>query len=85
MGQLAHDNNHVPVISTVGAGSARPMETKQITAVLCKMSTQQPTTLRPAISLLPIANELAHDKNRLPVISTVGAGSARPMETKQMK
>ena len=29
MGQLAHDNNHVPVISTVGAGSARPMETKQ--------------------------------------------------------
>ena len=30
MGQLAHDNNHVPVISTVGAGSARPMETKQM-------------------------------------------------------
>ena len=29
MGQLAHDNNHVSVISTVGAGSARPMETKQ--------------------------------------------------------
>ena len=29
MGQLAHDNNHVPVISTVGAGSARPMETNQ--------------------------------------------------------
>ena len=34
MGQLAHDNNHVPVISTVGAGSARPMETNQKTTII---------------------------------------------------